>query len=184
LEVIQKGDEMKNFKTLWDNFPNQKTLSARCFNKQKDSSQPFKNYCAIMMSECFIKSGVNISSYKGKKCWSHPGPKHLLLAEELAENLRLSPPSHFGRMIKVNPKTFQKELKDKTGVIYFKDYWQRTNPISKKKETFDNRSGDHIDLWNKNETTGGGMLYRSVTEFFGFVSDLNNSKQIWFWEIK
>ena len=166
---------MKNFKTLWDNFPSQKVLSEKCFNQQKSGGRPFENYCAIMMSECFIRSGINIANYKGNKCWSHTGPKHLLLAEDLAENLRLSPPSHFGRMIKVNPNIFQKELKDKTGVIFFKDYWRRGG------ESDESRSGDHIDLWNKNETTGGGILYRSVTEFFGFVSDLNESKQIWFW---
>lgn len=159
-------------------FSESKKLSARCFNKQKDSNRPFGNYCAIMMSECFIKSGITISNYKGNKCWPHVDPKHLLLAEDLAGNLRLSSPSHFGRMIKVNPKTFQKDLKNKTGVIFFKDYWRRGNESDK------SRSGDHIDLWNKNETTGGGMLYRSVTEFFGFVSDFNKSKQIWFWEVK
>ncbi|WP_227712335.1 T6SS effector amidase Tae4 family protein [Marinobacter zhanjiangensis] len=60
----------------------------------------------------------------------------------------------------------------------FKDYWQRGN------ETDANRSGDHIDLWNKSEITSSSMLYRSFAEFFGMVSDLNNSKKIWFWEVK
>ena len=45
---------------------------------------------------------------------------HLLLAEFLAEGLRISSPSHFGRMMKVNPKTFQEKLKDKTGVRFLR----------------------------------------------------------------
>ena len=168
---------MKNFKTLWNNFPNKKSLSRKCFNMQKDSSKPFGNYCAIMMSECLIKSNINISSYKGNRCWSHSGPKHILLAEDLAKGLRLSPPSHFGRMNKVHPKTFQNELKNKTGVIFFKDYWQRDG------ELLGNRSGDHIDLWDNDRITGSSMFARGVLEFLGRVSDLNQSKQIWFWEV-
>ena len=42
------------------------------------------------------------------------------------------------------------------------------------------RSGDHIDLWNKNRITGGSMFYRSIIELFGFVSDLNKSREVWF----
>lgn len=81
-------------------------------------------------------------------------------------------------MVKVTPGSFQTALKDKTGVIFFKDYWQRGS------ESFVNRSGDHIDLWNKDEITGSGIFMRSIYELFGAVSDLNRSKEIWFWEIK
>lgn len=168
---------MKNFKTLWDNFPDKKVVAGRCFNKQKDSSQPFSDYCAILLSECFIKSGINISTYKGK-CWSHAGQKHILLAENLAEGLRQNPPSHFGKILKVDPQNFQDKLKEKTDVIFFKDYWVRG------KEEFEARSGDHIDLWNKNEITSSGMVMRSIYEFFGTVSDLNKSKEVWFWEVR
>lgn len=169
---------MSKFKMLWNNYPDKKLLSAKCFNKQKDSSKPFSDYCAIMLSECLIKSGINISSYKGNRCWSHPGSKHILLAEDLAKGLKASPPPGFGKMIQVNPKTFQKELADKAGVIFFKDYWPRGN------EPEQTRSGDHIDLWDKDKITSSSMFFRSVYEFFGALSDLNRSKQIWFWEIK
>mgnify|MGYP000338730544 CR=1 FL=1 len=169
---------MKNFKTLWNNFPEKKTIFSRCFNKQDDSSAPFSDYCAILLSECLIKSNINIANYKGNKCWSHTGKKHILLAEKLADGLRLSPPSHFSIMTKIDPKRFQEILEGKTGVIFFKNYWQRG------RENFDNRSGDHIDLWNKDEITSSGMLMRSVYEFFGVLSDLNKSQEVWFWEVK
>jgi len=46
------------------------------------------------------------------------------------------------------------------------------------------RTGDHIDLWNKNKITSSGMFMRDVYEFFVVLSDLNKSKGIWFWEVK
>lgn len=81
-------------------------------------------------------------------------------------------------MKKVQAESFQNDLSDKTGVIFFKDYWQRGA------ESFESRSGDHIDLWNKNKITNGGMFMRSIYELFGVVSDLNKSKEVWFWEVK
>lgn len=169
---------MVTFQTLWGNFPDGDKMKKLCTNKQKDSNKPFSDYCAIMLSECFIRSGVDLSVLPGKRCWSHGGRKHILLAEEFALALSKRPPLGVGRREKINPGAFQEILKKRTGVIFFKDYWQRGS------ESFERRSGDHIDLWNENEITSGSMLYRSVVEYFGFVSDLNKSKEIWFWEIK
>ncbi len=39
-------------------------------------------------------------------------------------------------------------------------------------------------LWNKDEITGQGMILRSIYEFFGTVSDLNKSREVWFWEAR
>ncbi|WP_020409578.1 type VI secretion system amidase effector protein Tae4 [Hahella ganghwensis] len=166
------------FETLWKNFPQKENIKARCTNKQKDSNEPFSDYCAIMLSECFIRSGVDLSLFKAKRCWPHDGKKHILLAEEFAEAMKNHTPPGFSLMKKIQPGSFQRDLKGKTGVIFFKDYWQRGQ------ESFDSRSGDHIDLWNEDEITGSGMFMRSVYEFFGAVSDLNNSKEVWFWEVK
>lgn len=169
---------MANFATLWRNFPEKDIMKKKCTNKQKGSNNPFGNYCAILLSECFNQSGVDISLFKGARCWSHLGKKHILLAEDLANGLKRHTPPGFGKLQKIQPGSFQTELSGKTGVIFFKDYWQRG------KESFDSRSGDHIDLWNKSEITSSGMFIRSILEFFGRVSDLNKSKEIWFWEVK
>lgn len=169
---------MASFSDLWKNFPEKESIKARCTNKQPTSNKPFSDYCAILMSECLIRSGIDISAYKGARCWSHAGKKHILLAEDLALGLKSSVPSGFKTMKKINPGAFQDELDGKTGVIFFKDYWQRG------KESFENRSGDHIDLWNKDKITSSSMLIRGVLEFLGRVSDLNKSKEIWFWEVK
>lgn len=171
---------MPTFKTLWDMFPEAGTLKARCQNKQKDISKPFDDYCAILLSECFIRSGVGLSSApRDQFCWSHGAPHHILLAENLAKWLDTHPVPDFGRTEKrISPSNFQDELSGRTGVIFFKDYWRRGN------ENFASRSGDHIDLWNNNEITSSSMLRRAVAEFFGLVSDLNDSKEVWFWEVK
>ena len=169
---------MISFNTLWDNFPDKEKLKSVCTNKQKAGNEPFDNYCAILLSECFIKSGIDTNSLSGTKCWSHKGKKHILKAADFAKALNDNLPPGFSKKQKILPATFQSTLNNKTGVIYFKDYWQRG------KESFEARSGDHIDLWNKDEITGQGMIMRSIYEFFGVVSDLNNSKEIWFWEVK
>jgi len=169
---------MIKFEKLWNNFPQKEAIKKSCTNKQKDSNKPFKDYCAIMLSDCFIKSGIDISLLKAKRCWSHAGKKHILLAEELAISIKSNPPSGFKPMKKILPGSFQNDLAGKTGVIFFKDYWQRGS------ESFNSRSGDHIDLWNKDKITSSGMLMRTVYEFFGVLSDLNKSKEIWFWEVE
>ena len=51
---------MVAFKSLWDSFPNGDTIKATCFNKQAKSSSPFDNYCAILLSECFIAAGISL----------------------------------------------------------------------------------------------------------------------------
>ena len=169
---------MIKFNVLWKNFPAKNSMKAKCQNKQKKSSSPFGNYCAINLSEALIKSGVSTAGAKAKKCWGHSGLKHILLAEEMASWLNKSNFSWLGKLQKVDAKSFQDSLDGKTGIIFFKDYWQRGS------ESLPNRSGDHIDLWNADAITSGGMLSRSVYEFFGVVSDLNKSKEVWFWEIK
>ena len=169
---------MPTFKTLWDNFPDTEEMKKKCINKQPSKANPFDNYCSILMSECLILSGISLSQCRGVKCWSHSGEKHILKAAELANWLTKSPPSGFGKKESINPSKFQKELGGRTGVIYFKDYWTRGN------ESFTRRSGDHIDLWSNGKITSSTMYYRAVAEFFGLVSDLNKSKEIWFWEVK
>ncbi len=169
---------MISFDTLWKNYPDKEAVKSRCTNKQKDSNNPFSDYCAIMLSESFIRSGVNLSLFKGNRCWSHQGKKHILLAEDFANGLKSNRSPGFGKLEVISPGSFQSDLSNRTGVIFFKDYWLRGN------ESFNQRSGDHIDLWNKDEITSSGMFIRSLLEFIGRVSDLNKSRDIWFWEVK
>jgi len=169
---------MSKFNELWKSFPEKNLIRARCQNKQPKSSSPFGNYCAINLSDALIKTGVSTVGAKVKKCWGHGGMKHILLAEEMAGWLKNSHFSWLGKLEQIDPISFQDDLDGRTGIIFFKDYWQRGN------ESLSNRSGDHIDLWNKDEITSSSMFTRNILEFFGRVSDLNKSREIWFWEIK
>lgn len=169
---------MSKFNELWKNFPEKSLIKARCQNKQATSSSPFRNYCAINLSDALIKSGVSTVGAKVTKCWGHGGMRHILLAEEMAGWLQKSSFSWLGKLEKVDPNTFQNDLDGRTGIVFFKDYWQRRG------ESLPNRSGDHIDLWNKDEITSSSMFTRDILEFFGRVSDFNKSREIKFWEIK
>lgn len=172
---------MSLFDTLWSRYPyNTSILKKRCFNDQPgtENDKPFSDYCAIMLSECLIKSEVDISTLPGKRCWSHGGTKHFLLAEQLANALAADPPAGFGGKEDIAPADYESTLDGRTGVIFFGDYWQRAG------QSFENRSGDHIDLWNDNRTTGRGRWSQDLREFFGLASDRNSAKKIWFWEVK
>lgn len=169
---------MLKFEKLWNGYPQQDVIKQTCYNRQETTSAPFSDYCAIMLSEAFIKAGVPLKGFEGNRCWSHTGSKHALLAEQLAGWLDNASIPGLGSSVKIAPTNFQEKLEGKTGIVFFKDYWQRGS------ESFENRSGDHIDLWKNSKITSGNMFYRSVIELFGFVSDLNKSKEIWFWEVQ
>jgi Type VI secretion system (T6SS), amidase effector protein 4 len=77
-------------------------------------------------------------------------------------------------------------VKGKTGIIYFEDYAPRPG----ESRDYGPRTGDHIDLWNKNELGSLGLplswLRRNVPGIFEHFerSDYEKSKRVIFWEIK
>ncbi|MFK3798492.1 MULTISPECIES: type VI secretion system amidase effector protein Tae4 [unclassified Pseudomonas] len=122
---------------------------------------PWDNQCAIRMSialngEMTIK--VNKATYSEPKC-AHD---HARGAESLANWLWRH---HLGRPIILNGSAEDRQrIAEKTGIIFFKDCFSRLN------ETPDQRSGDHIDLWDRGRTEG-------------FADDTHMSRQVWFWEL-
>lgn len=86
---------------------------------------------------------------------------------------------------KLTGKNFKDYVSGKKGIIFFKDYWQRS------KDSATNRTGGHIDIW-----TGSGLASESFfTDFFHLnfpnitesvfgVSSLYESKEVYFWEFK
>ena len=54
---------MIKFSKLWNNFPDKESVKNICTNKQTNRNKPFDNYCAILLSECFIKSGIDINFF-------------------------------------------------------------------------------------------------------------------------
>ncbi|MBU3846762.1 MAG: type VI secretion system amidase effector protein Tae4 [Candidatus Acinetobacter avistercoris] len=81
---------------------------------------------------------------------------------------------------------WQDKIKDRTGIVFFGDYWQRDG------ESSDAASGGHIDLWDGRSMTPSiastlrfrlGINSLSIP-FFYSLSDLNKAKKILFFEVK
>lgn len=179
---------MVTFKQLWGNHP---TISGEENPCTTNGKKNFPNQCAVRVGVALTKCGVKTTSIPGvTHCWQHPkSAGHVIRAEELSIGLTKVRLPGLNSVIKVNPKSFSEELSGKRGIIFFKDYWRRTNSGSK--ESFRNRSGDHIDIWNGSRITDrtswariylriGSFGLHSITDRF---SDFEDSKEIWFWEV-
>ncbi|WP_281558908.1 type VI secretion system amidase effector protein Tae4 [Thalassomonas sp. RHCl1] len=180
---------MFSFEKLWESHPTNTNEDNPCTT---NGEKNFTNQCAIRVGVALAKCGVKTSSIPGAThCW-HGHDKsqgHVIRAEELANGLNKFPVAGIQKVIKVNPDEFADELHGKKGIIFFKDYWQRTT--NGKKESFRNRSGDHIDLWNGRRITDWRSWARiharmgswGLHSFVPGWSDLEDSKSIWFWRI-
>jgi hypothetical protein len=177
------------FKKLWENHP---TISGQKDPCTTNGKKNFPNQCAIRVGTALAKCGVKTANIPGAThCW-HGHDKslgHIIRAEELANGLNKYSIAGIDKVLKVNPTEFSGELSGKNGIIFFKDYWQRT--IKGKKETYRNRSGDHINLWNGSRLTSSSSWARIHLRIgrFGLHSisdqwsDYEASKSIWFWKV-
>ncbi len=150
----------------------------------KDGTPLFTNQCSIRMGYALQKAGFDVSRLAVRTCRDYSrkyhNPQtdfHPLAAEELAKALADTSDFNIGETQKLDPKTFSDQISGKTGIIFFKDYWQRKNPTTGKKEPFENRTGDHIDLWNRSRLTNVNF-YVFWSNYFHKYDDC---KEIWFW---
>jgi hypothetical protein len=156
------------FEDLWDSHP---TISANIFEDDapclKEGERAFENQCAIRMGVSLMKSGVNLDSFKGVRCWFNHKPAHILRAEELANWLK-SPFFPFKSFDSFEGKSGFSRISGKKGIIFFKDYYGPS------------QQGDHIDLWN------GSRLTKRASWFEFALRGGNHYKDatIWFWEIQ
>lgn len=174
------------FSELWANYPS-KTVK---HIDPKTKEDVFPDHCAIHLSDALYKSGVRLKSFSQKnKCWNCPTPDdttkkgiHAIRAQNLADYLRKKPFAGCPEPLVLTGTGYEESVSGKTGIIFFQDYWLRSGESSP--------TGDHIDLWNKNELASlGTFLTWTRRTFPGFssdyldMSDLKNSKQVLFWEI-
>jgi hypothetical protein len=109
----------------------------------------------VALAEC----KVDLSSFKGVRCWHGHTPRHILRAQELADwiakNLAL-----FGQKKvykrKDLPKMSYVDFDGRKGIVFIKDGWGAT---------------DHIDLWDGYSMKGGDASY------------LLEGTEIWFWRL-
>jgi hypothetical protein len=170
---------MVTFSDLWKNHPVRAADGKPC--KDPATGNPgFPDQCAINMGVCLAASGVQLGSFKGKTCWfKGHGRSHPLLAEELANWLKSKPFKGCPAPEIHSGADFIEKTKDRTGIIFLKDYWRRG-------DTEASRTGDHIDLWNKNQMSASSSWIRVITgiSWDGVWSDYKKAKQVLFWEIK
>ena len=181
LEAVGKT----SFAALWSNYPSEKAVS---HTDPKTGKDPYDHGCAIKLSHCLNKSGIKLNGYSGAKCESDCplGKKgsHALRATELAYWLKDHTFEGMSEAINITGENFIGKIKNKTGIAYFEDYWQREG------ESGDARSGDHIDLWDTGTLASNGVFeswlrrtYPTAATHVG-LSDLSKSKKILFFEIK
>ncbi|MCD8418756.1 type VI secretion system amidase effector protein Tae4 [Tenacibaculum finnmarkense genomovar finnmarkense] len=181
LEVVL---DKVTFEELWDKYPSSELKHIN----SKTSKDEFGNHCAINVSEALYLNKIKMKSFKGVKCY-HKCPSgknvHAIRAQELANWLKKRPFAGCLKPESYTGESFEKKIEGKTGIVFFKDYWQRNG------ETGETRTGDHIDLWNENELASIGLIATWIRRTFsGFseswldMSDLKKSKSVLFWEIK
>ncbi|WP_426713223.1 T6SS effector amidase Tae4 family protein [Cronobacter muytjensii] len=145
-----------------------------------DGHKAFDDQCAIRLGVALTRCGYDVSRLKLAQCWYHPKTDgHVLRAEELAKALKRTAIPGVFSAVKVSTENFEETLRGQTGIIFFKDYFRRGS------ESFTNRSGDHIDLWNGERVTSRSSYLRIQwgLRWEGYLSDFFNSREIWFWKI-
>lgn len=170
------------FDKLWESHPQVTGNDNPCTT---DGKPNFSDQCAIRIGAALAACGVEPSRLPGvRHCWYHNKSEgHILGAEELAKGLKNFPIAGIRTVQNVEPQNFKSALRGKRGIIFFKDYWQRT--VNGKRESFRNRSGDHIDLWNGYRLAHPRSMVQMYLRLgsFGLGSDHRQSKEIWFWEV-
>ena len=139
---------MIKFKDLWDNHPGWKSKPCN-----------FDNQCAVRMGVALAKSNVDLSSFKGARCWFTHKPTHILRAQELADWISKKH-NLFGLKKEYERKDFPNmsysDFSGKKGIVFIQNGWGST---------------DHIDVWNGYEMKGGDFAY------------LSKGTAIWFWRL-
>ena len=127
------------------------------------------------MGHALQASGFEVTSLNVRLCWHHPKRSfHSLAAEELAKAINKASITGIGKVRKLKSNNFTTPIKGKKGIIFFKDFWKRSG------ESFRDRTGDHIDLWNGHKLTGSYFF----TFWSNYFHTYDDSKEIWFWPVR
>jgi hypothetical protein len=182
--ILEIELEKITFDNLWSKYPSEIEHV-----NSKTGKDEFSDHCAINVSETLYQNNIKLKSFKGAKCYSKcpSGDNiHAIRAQELANWIDKKPIAGCPKsMSGLTGSNFEQKVEGKTGIIFFQDYWHRSG------EKGNNRTGDHIDLWNKNKLASIGLVltwarrtFPDFSENWLDMSDLRKSKKVLFWEIK
>lgn len=156
------------FNTLWLSHPDTLDIGVtRSSHAYPCNSALYANQCAVRMSRSVIKAGVDFSDYPDPTCrgeGDYNGLNYARGAESLANYFYVKFGKRLRKVFIINrqsssSKSTKKQLLNRKGIIFFRNI-----------SGFRGGIGDHIDLWDGKQTTGG--------EYF------DQSTEIWFWELK
>jgi hypothetical protein len=176
------------FDELWDNY-----VTGKPYVDPKTGEVPpgYDNQCAIRMSMTLHHVGIDMKSFRGAHRILMEGKKTSTMAAELATWLDMKPFCGISHSVNITGDDWESEVDDKTGIIFFENYWHRPGEIKP--------SGSHIDLWNGGRltvssfwdafATWGRYFGKSQADMTWFDeraqwSDLGKSTRILFWEIE
>jgi Type VI secretion system (T6SS), amidase effector protein 4 len=168
-----------SFQTLWNAYPSDPPYVDRRGNPPPG----YENQCAIKVSAALIGAGVSLKGFKGAVVSIGAQP-HAIRAQELAGWLSAAAPRRIRDKAKgITGAAWQNTIADKTGIVYFENYWLRDGEKAP--------TGDHIDLWNGSRLTASGLQGAIVSALrFGLgigsgpgFSDLAKATKIVFWEV-
>lgn len=158
---------MPTFSALWSKHPNVKGDTPLL------DKTVYENQCAINLSAAWMRAGMSLTGYTGVLSWEKDKPKYAIRAQELANWFASGSSGLFTKPIKVGGKKAFEDIKNKTGIIFFQNYYGAGN------------RGDHIDLWNGHRLTHIRSLPQIYLRIgsFGLGSDYRGSESVWFWAV-
>ena len=131
----------------------------------------FKNQCAIHMGVALEKSGVNLGSFQGARCYGnfkppHIAGQHILRAQELADWLRKQ--TILVGKVKISKPVPMDAYRGKRGIVFF----QNVTGLE---------GIDHIDIW---DGTGSTPVLKNGCKIGNrYENWVTMCEQIWFWDL-
>jgi hypothetical protein len=147
MTIIPNSLPTLSWSALWNNHP---------FKEWPCDKNVFGNQCAARMGVALGKSGVDLASFRGARCWLKHDPRHILRAQELANWLRTQ--TELVGKVKTYKKVTWEAFINKRGIMFIQNL---------------TGSGgvDHIDLWSGSSLKKGAKAWISACE------------QVWFWDL-
>jgi hypothetical protein len=158
---------MPTFATLWANHPKIKGDDTLLDEKV------YTDQCAIDVGAAFIRSAMDMRSFKGVYSWQKDKPSYPIRAQELANWLDSPAAGLMHRTEKHLGKEGFEKIAGRTGIIFIQNYWG------------EGRQGDHIDLWNGSRLTKFSSWFRIHWHLSveGWATDMRKAEAIWFWYV-
>ena len=145
---------MLTIEQLWENHPAVQDVVYPCsdFDSDYDTSPNFENQCAIRMSVCLERCGIDFSKYHGVKCWFGCKETHILRVEEFVPFLRTV--RELGEYKEITAPT-SSTFENFNGILVCYNFWN-------------NRNGDHIDVVKDGVMTYGSLEFIDRSERVGY----------------